>query len=434
MSDSLSLDNWLEAARSRSALVARPVSLSECETWAVSDGAIRHDTGGFFAVRNVASIPQQAEIGSPRVMIDQQEIGWLGFCVRRRNDGMWDWLLHAKTEPGSIDGTQIGPTLQATRSNYRRLHGGKPSPYIRIFRDRSSIISDGPHSEQGDRFLWKFNRNLVALAPRETEPEDHRWRWSSAKELRLALGRPFQVNTDARSVFATAPWFLLSGDGPLFTAPVLQRSYSRLRVARHSARRRPPALRMHDRMEWRFEDIGDLAGWEPDGRGISATPSGYGVRFFDVRAADREVSRWCQPLMTQDREKEIVLLMRVRDGAAQFLVRPAHELGHGNRMEFSASAGPGETELDALRDCDPQEIISLRQSDEGGRFFECICRYSVQLLHGEDATPALGRNGRWLFLADLARLAAAPCTTTNELRTLVSLLLSEQFDTKMREI
>ena len=38
------------------------------------------------------------------------------------------YLLQAKVEPGNINKIQISPTVQATRSNYLRIHGGKTIP------------------------------------------------------------------------------------------------------------------------------------------------------------------------------------------------------------------------------------------------------------------------------------------------------------------
>ena len=75
-----------------------------------------------------------------------------------------------------------------------------------------------------------------------------------------------------------------------------------------------------------------------------------------------------------------------------------------------------------------REIV---QSDEGGRFFEEVARYSLVWLD----IPSSRDDGRldsvtehpeyrWVSLDELNMLCATPLTTTNELRTLVSLVIS----------
>ena len=43
-------------------------------------------------------------------------------------------ILQAKVEPGNINKIQISPTVQATRSNYSRVHGGKTIPFLNYFK------------------------------------------------------------------------------------------------------------------------------------------------------------------------------------------------------------------------------------------------------------------------------------------------------------
>ena len=49
------------------------------------------------------------------------------------------YLLQAKAEPGNINKIQISPTVQATKSNYTRVHGGKEIPYLRYFKKNKNF-------------------------------------------------------------------------------------------------------------------------------------------------------------------------------------------------------------------------------------------------------------------------------------------------------
>ena len=96
------------------------------------------------------------------------------------------------------------------------MHGGASTRFVDWFRHTSSGVtrSDLLASEQGWRFLGKQNRNVVVTTDPMTGPLDgDAWRWLDRATLRATLGMDFTVNTDARSVIATAPWSLLAEDG-----------------------------------------------------------------------------------------------------------------------------------------------------------------------------------------------------------------------------
>ena len=45
--------------------------------------------------------------------------------IKQKKQGKDFYLLQSKIEPGNINGVQLSPTVQATKSNYLRKHGGK---------------------------------------------------------------------------------------------------------------------------------------------------------------------------------------------------------------------------------------------------------------------------------------------------------------------
>lgn len=106
--------HWLARYREHSRLVVQHIPFSQCLEWSFVDGVLQHSTGRFFS-----DVGQHCDDGPPHLkglalpIIDQPEIGILGFVVKRGKAG-WEWLLQAKTEPGNIGGTQVGPSVQAT--------------------------------------------------------------------------------------------------------------------------------------------------------------------------------------------------------------------------------------------------------------------------------------------------------------------------------
>jgi len=418
----------LETVRQKAALQVQDIRLSDCPDWLLDNGILRHRTGGFFSVRGLqySDTPRGNRLIRP--YIDQPEVGLLGFIIRQGKDGV-EWLLQAKTEPGNFGDTHIAPSVQATRSNYRQLHGGAPTRYLTWFDDPRYFLSDAANSEQGTRFLMKFNRNAVVAMPAdrpiETE-EDENWQWLGTGVLRDLLGDAHLVNTDARSVIATAPWALLANGDRLFKATALQRSYA---SSFHDH-----ALPRADKYnaltaDWQFLDVNDMPGWRCTEDGIFSPDGEKEIGFHHISVNGREVSSWCQPLMHDRQKGECVLLTCIENDMLFVYLRKYAEPGFGGRTELGPSLHnafplPGKVAA-SIPQAEPIEICSIDQSDEGGRFMKVMTTYKIVHLRGE--VPKLNqRFGRWVKLSMLEAIVRQSGTTTNELRSLVSLLLSQK--------
>lgn len=429
---------WLKQAQVRSNLTVRPVSLDECTKWALKDGALSHESDHFFHIRGVlAHSNDSGWNGRVQPMIDQPEVGILSFIIRPDSSGNIEWLLHAKTEPGTVNGTQIAPTVQATFSNYLRIHNGKETRFLEYVTSDKNVISNTPHSEQGSRFLWKFNRNAVFILPSQAEILDEAdavFCWHSSQVLRYSLGLSYVVNTDARSVIATTEWYLLAEkNAPLFSASCLQNSYCA--NADLSCAQLLSKFPNQKKVRWEFLPLDAMNGWQWHDTGlINTTTNEQTVGLFNVSMADREVASWCQPLLMSDQVGDCVLFMRIKNNVAQFWIRVACEIGFGNRREFGPSLQYGTENperLIALGEAEgAHELISICQSDEGSRFMKSVVRYRVVLLPSADIQNNWNQGvlGTWVTMGTLQKLTKNAATTNNELRTLVSLLLSQQFD------
>ena len=127
------------------------------------DGSVHHDSGRFFSI---VGIDVRTDYGSNhhwrQPIINQPEVGYLGILTKEI-DGVLYCLMQAKIEPGNVNCVQISPTLQATKSNYSRVHSGKSPNYLEYFVNTKpeNIILDQLQSEQGARFLRKRNRNII---------------------------------------------------------------------------------------------------------------------------------------------------------------------------------------------------------------------------------------------------------------------------------
>lgn len=416
-----------------SLLVTR-INWSCCHQWKKDETSLHHQTRRYFSVVFVRDKLRE------RVMIDQPEIGVLGFLIAE-NGPARKWLVQYKSEPGNVGHVQIAPTVQATKSNYERVHGGNPTPFLEFFTEPGGARKDVLGSEQGDRFLNKFNRNCKRLVDQDwvLSEVSEQFDWLTSEEIKSNLKRDYTVNTDARSVIASGSWHLLSdnpqrmfldGGLPMDIATAIHRSYS-ARTSQHKAH----ALRLLAQiyrdfpLPYRRVPLAHLRDHVLLEEGIYDSEGRQVLGYFDCHMPDREVIRWQQPLMERDVVGLHVLLFRLTDGVALFNVAAYPETGIHRRVEFGPSLQSGDTPfklsseslLETLNEA--EIILDIEQSDEGGRFNCNISRYVIARWH-RDPDVLNTDNGCWLTAAELEQLSAQKGVLSNELRTLLSLLLS----------
>lgn len=403
------------------------IQWADCQKWRMDESSLHHVSRRFFSVVFVSDGSRE------HVMIDQPEIGILAFAVAG-NGRQRQWLIQHKPEPGNVNYTQWAPTVQATLSNYQQVHGGRATPFLELFTDTKGLLEDVLGSEQGDRFLNKFNRNCKRLFEQSFSVGDHagQFSWISNAELKAHLRRDYSVNTDARSVLVSGSWDLvadsraeiflgggLTGD----IAEALHRSYHTPSTERQS-QALGLLVRMHENLprHYRRIPLRDLREHRLSADGIYNSNGQRVLGYFDCRMPEREVSRWQQPLIEREHENQYVLLLTIRDGVAFFYVAVSSEVGFHHRVEFGPSLHGAVSEVSA-RLAEAEPLLEIRQSDEGGRFHRNIGRYCVAVWHG-DPKRWCPSKGRWLTAADLERLSTQKGVLNNELRTLLSLLLS----------
>ena len=153
-----------------------PIDFAELAGWhfAADSGNLVHRSGRFFAVAGLRVEVESGPVsGWSQPMLFQPETGVLGMLVKRFG-GVLHCLIQAKMEPGNHYRLQLSPTVQATRSNYTAVHGGRPVPYLDYFRGAapSTVLTDVIQAEHGTWFDQKRNRNLVVETVDEIEIEE----------------------------------------------------------------------------------------------------------------------------------------------------------------------------------------------------------------------------------------------------------------------
>ena len=152
---------WLKKQKKRQKIIIKKKNISELYSWKYKSDRIYHNSKKFFSIvglRVISNFYKHYTWDQP--LIYQNENGILGI-IRRNKNREPEYLMQAKVEPGNINKLQISPTVQATKSNYTRVHGGKKIKYLNFFLNKTKWLVNSKQTEQGFRYLFKKNTNIL---------------------------------------------------------------------------------------------------------------------------------------------------------------------------------------------------------------------------------------------------------------------------------
>ncbi|QHA03136.1 NDP-hexose 2,3-dehydratase [Streptomyces broussonetiae] len=414
------IHDWLQQRRMEQSFAVERIPFEALEDWsfAPQTGNLVHRSGRFFTVEGLrASIGEQpGRVEWQQPVIVQPEVGILGILTREF-DGVLHFLVQAKMEPGNPGLLQLSPTVQATYSNYTKVHNGASVRYLEYFTDpsRGRVLSDVLQSEHGSWFHRKRNRNMIVEATGQV-PEHEDFRWLTLGQIHELLRHDNTVNMDARSVLAglevPSTSHALHSDTELLSWLTERRSTTPIRSER--------------------VPLAAVTGWT---RGRFSIDHEDG-RYFrtvavSVRASSREVGHWTQPLIEPRGQGVVAFLTRTFEGVPHVLVRARAEGGFidaelgptvqcqpGNYAHLPAADRP--LFLDLATTAPPSRIrYSALHSEEGGRFLDSVSRYLV-LEADECEAPLDAPPGfRWVSRDQLAALTRYSHYVSVQARTLL---------------
>ena len=434
---------WIER-RNREVLVRiEEVPFADLKGWHFDSvtGDLRHDSGRFFSVVGVDVYTNTGTVNHWRQpIINQPEVGYLGI-ICKEFDGVMYFLLQAKIEPGNVNCVQLSPTLQATRSNYTQVHGGKKPAYLEYFRNArpDQIVLDQLQSEQGARFYRKRNRNIIIRVEDEIDVGED-FRWLTLGQIKCLMARDNTVNMDTRTVLSGLRF---GGTNP--TVGVcggvwrddLMASESRL----EGVDTIDGVLHRISELKSRYElvtdkiPLKDVADWRVTAREIAREDR----RFFrvmgvNVTIENREVASWCQPLVQPMQEGLCVLFARKIGGVLHFLLQAKVECGNYDVVELAPTIqcltgsyknpiGYVPCYLDEFMkgSCVERIVCDTMQSEEGGRFYHEQNRNVICLVN--DSIPEVPPdNFLWLTLGQIKEFLRFNNYLNIQVRSLISAL------------
>ena len=417
------------------------VPVTDLTGWSINTdtGYIRHTTGRFFTIKGLeVTHAAKAPRSWHQPIIDQPEEGILGLLVRRLKGEVY-CLMQVKSEPGNINAFQLSPTVQATKSNYSRAHGGRSVPLLEHFHEprEGKVLYDSLQSEQASWFLAKKNRNLILEIDSNIAIPPN-FCWLSLRQVSELLKVPNLINMDTRTVLSgLVPTYLAQDhddesefrnmiahsssviDGPICTRTHLI-SWFTEETIRSNLSRKLRSLKGMQSWLWTDTKITHQNGRHFDIIGVEASISG------------REVDYWHQPMLKPRSKGLVAFLCKPIHGVLCFLVQAREETGALNKLEMAPTLQCQPANyldeslqspmfLNVVESASPSSIrFDTRLSEEGGRFYHAESRY--MLVEVEDDFPNdVPKEFKWMTLGQLIEFSQFSNHLNIEARCLLAL-------------
>lgn len=416
------LKSWIEQRNREVEVKIEQIPFNQMKMWhSEPDGSICHDSGRFFSI---VGIDVKTDYGTNQhwrqPIICQPEVGYLGILTKEF-DGVLYFLMQAKIEPGNVNCVQISPTLQATKSNYSRIHQGKSPNYLEYFVNakRENIILDQLQSEQGARFLRKRNRNIIIKVDEDVEVlEDYRW--MTLGQIKELMHYDNLVNMDTRTVLSglklsnfVSPLNDLKKMSELGRGWLLSSTTNHVHIATDVHLSWLTQLKSKYDLQISLCPINDMPGWERTEMELVRPDSKYfKVIAVNVTISNREVASWCQPLVQPMQDGLCAFIVKKIEGVYHFLVQAKLECGNFDVLELAPTVQclTGNVPEDpksrpafynyVVNAPKERILLDALQSEEGGRFYHEQNR-NLLVEADEDFPIELPERYTWMTLGQI---------------------------------
>lgn len=438
---------WINELNSNTKVKIEETSISDNTFWFYDDynGEVLNRKRSFFSIIGMRYFVNDNLI-CEQPIIKQKEIGFLGIIVKEI-DGVLNFLMQAKIEPGNVNCIQLSPTIQATKSNFIRAHGGRLPYYFDWFENaekNGKVVYDQIQSEQGSRFDEKRNRNIILKIEEDTDIEVYpNYKWMTLGQIKALSKIDNLVNMDTRTVLAGLPLFLNSHtlydkekenfkkhfkDEYLFNSLFSKESSNDLVRAlsllndykmKNDVKKLPVSLKQ-------------LINWEVNEKGITCKEDAdFEVRFYDIDIEGREVQNWSQPLFKAKKEGLFVLFTKVKDNERKYLISLKPEIGCFDKIEYGPTIQTFSKDTNDKsgiiekkyfeKYINNKTLVNVLLSEEGGRFFHEQNRNIIVELD-EKELETLPEGYLWVNYATLNHMCMFNNILNIQLRSLLSLI------------
>ena len=360
------LINFYKDTLDSSSLSINEIGLSELDDWGFdNDGSFSHKSGRFFSVNSVECRNEVSMI------LSQPEVGLLCSFMTIVDKTAY-FLIQFKEEPGNINKVQLSPTIQATKSNYSKVHGGSlPNyweEYIKYNTDSTLVSFNLP--EQGTRYWQKYNNNKIVLTPFIEEKYNYKW---------LTLGQILEfkkydnsINSCLRSCLSLIYELYDKKENAekinslkknLQSIDTISDS-NNLKNVKGFYQKKTDSLKVHNNLD-NFEIVG-----------------------VEVSTKHREVPSWSQPIVLESKKQQYFLFTINQNGETQYIWSIDREPGYkkgfaiGPTLKNISFKNNFEQKLNCFKKYNVNQQFTM--SEEGGRFLNFEVEHVISEINEND--------------------------------------------------
>lgn len=362
------LHEYLSQKKHNSTALTEFIGLSELDKWSFDkNGNFSHESGRFFKVTGIC----YEDISSGILL--QSDIGTLG-VIYTFIDGVLHFLIQFQEEPGSIGPFQLFSTIQATKSNYSRVHGGNLPPYWNQFKNlpTENILHEGILSEQGSRYYQKYNRNVVIYSEKVLEElENFKW---------MTLGQLYSFHNIENSI-ASCLRSVLSLLKPLSNSEQKKQKVKKLNLKLNTNK---DEYKIESRIQ---DNVKDFYKPTDDCIEINTMLDKFLIKAVKVDIKGREVKSWSQPIVVENKNFNYYLFRIFHKKQIYYLWKVTKEPGYS----FGFMYGPSVLDTSYLKNQNDFDNIvknlenfgkvtlnkTFVMSEEGGRFWRSTATHHI---------------------------------------------------------
>lgn len=403
-------------------------------------GRIENRGESFFSIRGI-QCRRDDNILHEQPIIFQPEIGFLGI-ICKEFDGIMYFLMQAKIEPGNVNCVQISPTIQATKSNFQRAHGGKIPDYLSYFENPSgfTIIFDQVQSEQGMRFYKKRNRNMMIKVNGDIEIKPN-FRWMTLGQIKDLMKIDNLVNMDTRTVLSCIPFstYRYSSDELSLLAAEMRNDMlfksiflANIQDGISSVYNYLNSKKMFLDVTTKLVKLQDLKTWHISENGIFCDEkANFDIRYYDIEISGREVRFWKQPLVRAIGKGVFGLMICQHEEMVEFLVAVRQEIGTFDSVEIGPTIfeeSVTKAEKDWIEEMFYNRLAKHEGvvfdsffSEEGGRFYHEQNRNIIMQVDYIESNR-LPKGYFWMSYSSLNCLVQVNNCLNIQLRNLLSII------------
>ena len=373
-----SFNKWFSSQRKKQKINVKVKKLSKLINWNKNKKHIAHNSKKFFRIVAIDVVSNLITKNWDQPIIIQNEMGILGILKDSKKN---KYLLQAKVEPGNKNKLQLSPTVQATKSNYQRVHGGKKIPYLNYFLKNSKNFV--AQSEQGYRYLYKSNYNSLINIKKKIKVLNNYF-WFNRIDIKELVKKRSVLNMDTISVFST---FLKKEkkDNPLNSQNKIYKWISK--------------KDKFYRLKTKIKPLNNLQDWKvTNEKIIHKRKNHFSVIGINIKSNNREVKEWDQPIIKGKKLAFVGFIICQFNNTNHYLCRYNKKPGL-KTSTLSCSINTSDiNNYKKIHTISPFQKNLLNNflmkknkkfkivydnilSDEGGRFYNCEIKYKALLVN-----------------------------------------------------